>query len=87
MKLIKYAATWCQPCKSLAPVLDKVLADFPSIELVNVDIEQEPTRAAAAGVRSVPTLEMDGQTLAGGITEASLRQWLNSRLDAADAAA
>jgi len=55
--LVDFHATWCGPCRSLAPNLD-ALADVAGEQLavIKVDIDQAPAAANAFSVRSVPTL-------------------------------
>ena len=61
--LVDFFATWCGPCRMLAPVLDEVAAENPAIKVYKVDIDQSPDVAARYGVTSVPTLIVfeDGQ--------------------------
>lgn len=55
--LVDFHATWCGPCRALAPSLD-ALADETGdrLSVIKVDIDQAPAAANAFGVRSVPTL-------------------------------
>ncbi len=55
--LVDFFATWCGPCKTLAPVLDEVAAELKdTVDVVKVDIDQSPDLATRYGVMSVPTL-------------------------------
>ncbi len=55
--LVDFFATWCGPCKMLAPVLDEVAAEVEGrAKLVKVDIDESPELAQRFGVMSVPTL-------------------------------
>ena len=57
--VIDFFATWCGPCKALAPVLDELAEDYQykdRIDFYKIDIDREEQLAAAFGVRSVPTL-------------------------------
>lgn len=55
--LVDFFATWCGPCKRLAPVLDDVAQEMAGkAEVYKVDIDQSPDLAAAYRVSSVPTL-------------------------------
>ena len=54
--LIDFSATWCAPCKALAPILDDIAAAKPDISIVKVNIDDAPAAAAAAAITSVPTL-------------------------------
>lgn len=50
-------APWCGPCRSLAPVLERVAADFAGrVLVVKVNVDEEPELAEAFNVRSLPTL-------------------------------
>jgi thioredoxin-like negative regulator of GroEL len=58
-KVTMYHATWCSPCQALKPVFKQVSTGYLTelgVEFVLVDVEEAPTVAAAAGVRSVPTI-------------------------------
>ncbi len=55
--LVDFFATWCGPCKRLAPVLDEVTAEVAGrADVYKVDIDQSPDIAARYHVNSVPTL-------------------------------
>lgn len=77
VKLFKFGAAWCQPCKALDATLDRVLPDFPHIELIRVDIDQQRDLAAEHNVRSVPTMVTEtGRRFQGNVSEGMLRSWL-----------
>ena len=55
--LVDFFATWCGPCKMLAPVLEEVAAEVTGrVKIVKVDIDASPDLAQRFGVMSVPTL-------------------------------
>ncbi len=64
--LVDFFATWCGPCKRLAPTLDEVAAEVSGRAYVyKVDIDQSQDIAANFRVSSVPTLILfkDGQAV------------------------
>lgn len=55
--MVDFFATWCGPCKMLAPVLDEVAAEVEGKAAVyKVDIDQSPELAQRFGIMSVPTI-------------------------------
>ena len=57
--LVDFWATWCGPCRAIAPHLDTLAPKFEGkAKIVKVDIDQNPAVAARFGVRSIPTLLM-----------------------------
>lgn len=84
MRIEKFSAEWCGPCKVLAPIVDKVKEEFPQHTVVAIDIEEDPTLATARGVRSVPTMmaiNSNGTIISvykGPNSETSIRAWFKA---------
>lgn len=56
--MVKYASPQCGPCHTLKPILNKVVDEFDGkIHYVEIDIEQDPDIAEAAGVVGTPTIQ------------------------------
>jgi thioredoxin 1 len=54
--LVDFSATWCQPCKALAPTIDKVAGDYTGkLDVYKIDIDKAQDTAASFGIQSVPT--------------------------------
>lgn len=54
--VIKFWAAWCGPCKTFAPVVEKLDEEFDSVKFVSVDVDQVPDLAQKYKIRSLPTL-------------------------------
>ena len=54
--LVDFWATWCGPCKMLAPVLEKVAAGQDDVKIVKIDVDENPSIAEKFNVMSIPTL-------------------------------
>ncbi len=55
--LVDFFATWCGPCRNVAPVIDEIASEVSDrAQVCKVDIDQSPDIAARYGVTSVPTL-------------------------------
>ncbi|WP_067973130.1 thioredoxin [Mycolicibacter icosiumassiliensis] len=54
--LVDFWASWCGPCRSFAPTFAAVSEKHPDVVFAKVDTEAEQQLAAAAQIRSIPTL-------------------------------
>ncbi|UXR79000.1 MULTISPECIES: thioredoxin [unclassified Staphylococcus] len=64
VKLVDFWATWCGPCKMIAPVLEDLAADYEGkVDILKLDVDQNQATAAKFEVMSIPTLIVfkDGQ--------------------------
>ncbi len=77
MKILRFTASWCQPCKALAKNLEEAKINIP-IEVVDIDVHTEI--ASDYGIRSVPTLilideHIEVKRIVGVKTIEQLREW------------
>lgn len=55
--IIDFYATWCPPCKALAPLLEELAEEYEGqLHIYKVDVDQEEELTALYNVRTVPTL-------------------------------
>ncbi|MBQ9952890.1 MAG: thioredoxin [Clostridia bacterium] len=76
--LLDFFATWCGPCKLLAPVLDQIAEEHPEIKVCKVDVDENQELAAQFQVMSIPTLFVikDGKVTAQAVGARSKKQLL-----------
>ena len=72
--LVDFYATWCGPCKMLAPVLEEVDADYPDVEFVKIDVDTDTDLARRYGVSVIPTLFV----IKNGEVTANTKGYLNA---------
>ena len=54
--LVDFFATWCGPCKMLAPVLEKIANEHEELTVLKIDVDEVPDVASKYDIRSIPTL-------------------------------
>ncbi|MHB1533309.1 MAG: tetratricopeptide repeat protein [Acidimicrobiales bacterium] len=75
-------ASWCGPCRTLGPVLEKVVAETDGqVELVKVDVDANPAVAQAFQVQSIPAVYAISDrkvvdSFVGALPEPAVREWL-----------
>lgn len=80
MKVLRFTASWCGPCKMLAKVLEDVETDK---EIKVIDIDEEQDLAKLFNIRSVPTLVMidegkeEVKRLNGLQSQQQVEEWIN----------
>jgi thioredoxin 1 len=83
LKVTKFSASWCGPCKELAPIFNQVKSEVSDVVFQEVDVDTDSSAAIQYKVRGVPTIviEKDGQEvkrIVGGTTQAALTSTINS---------
>jgi putative thioredoxin len=74
-------ASWCGPCRTLGPTLEKVVDATPDVELVKVDVDANPRTAATFQVQSIPAVyairdRKVVDSFIGALPEPAVRQWV-----------
>jgi thioredoxin 1 len=84
--LADFSATWCPPCRAMAPIVERLAARFAGrADVVKVDVDQSGELASTYGVRGVPTflLFANGQVVervVGATSETALAAVIESQL-------
>jgi putative thioredoxin len=88
--LLDFWADWCEPCKTLGPMLEKLAGEYNgAFRLAKVDVEKNQELAGMFGIRSIPTVVLvkDGQLadgFAGALPEGQLREFLSRHVQPAN---
>jgi len=84
--LIDFWATWCGPCKMIAPIVEELAGEFSGkIKIGKLDVDNNQQTSIEYGVRSIPTLLIfkDGKvrdTIIGAVPKSNIVQKLNAVL-------
>mmetsp|Transcript_280 Transcript_280/g.796 ORF Transcript_280/g.796 Transcript_280/m.796 type:complete len:241 (-) Transcript_280:194-916(-) len=67
--VVDFTATWCGPCRAIAPVFDALAMEFTWVDFLKVDVDANQDTAQACGIRAMPTF----QIFRGGAKVAEMR--------------
>lgn len=84
--LIDFFATWCGPCRMMAPILEQVQNDFgEKVQIYKVDVDESENLARKYGIMSIPSLFLfvDGKEVehkVGMVQKDALTAWISKYL-------
>ncbi|MFB1034612.1 MAG: thioredoxin TrxC [Sinobacterium sp.] len=83
--IVDFWASWCGPCKAMAPVFSAIAKESEGLLFAKVNTEQAQKVSSSATIRSLPTLvffhhgkEID--RISGGLSESQLKSWIMQSL-------
>ena len=83
--LVDFWAEWCGPCKQLAPTVQEIANENPSLTVCKMDVDANRDTAVKYGIRSIQTLMLfkDGEAVGteiGALTKQQLQEFINQVL-------
>lgn len=54
--LVDFWATWCGPCRMIAPIVEQIAEENADIKVCKVDVDDQPELTSSFGIQSIPTL-------------------------------
>ncbi len=82
--LVDFWADWCGPCRMLGPILEEISKEYEGkLEVVKLNIDENPETPTKFGVRSIPTLMLfnNGKlmsTKVGASPKSNIIEWIDS---------
>ena len=83
LTLVDFWATWCGPCRMVAPIVEELASETPDVTFAKVDVDENPDVAMGLGITSIPTLMLfkDGK-LVDRLIGARPKQDIKQMIDA-----
>ena len=83
--LVDFWAEWCGPCRQIGPALEELNNELDGVEIVKLNIDENPDAPTRYGVRGIPTMILfkngaPAATKVGAAPKSQLKSWLEGEL-------
>jgi thioredoxin 1 len=83
--LVDFWAEWCGPCRQIGPALEEINNELDGVEIVKINIDDNPEAPTRYGVRGIPTMILfkngtPAATKVGAAPKSQLKSWLVGEL-------
>ena len=83
--LVDFWAEWCGPCRQIGPALEEINSELAGVDIVKINIDENPDAPTRYGVRSIPTMLLfkNGEVVAskiGAVPKSALKSWLEGEI-------
>ena len=85
LTLVDFWATWCGPCRMVAPIIEELAAEMTNVTFAKIDVDENPDVAMGLKIASIPTLMLfkDGQLverLIGARPKADIKRMIEAHM-------
>ena len=56
VKVKRFTANWCSPCRALAPIIEEMKQEYTDVEFETIDIDENPELVSEHGIRGIPVV-------------------------------
>lgn len=56
IKVMRFTAEWCSPCRALAPIIEEIKNEYPDVSFETIDVDENPESVSEHGIRGIPVV-------------------------------
>jgi thioredoxin 1 len=86
--VVDYWASWCGPCRMVAPVIEELSTEINNVKFFKVDVDENMELSNKYGITSIPAIHLykDGKLIdkiVGALPKVNFKRWLNENVQTA----